>query len=198
MSNIVFPTLAGLTFPVERNAVWMTKTQPAVSGKETRLNLWSYPRYEYTLSYDVLRSDSVNLEFQTILDFYNARQGAFDSWLFNDPDDNTATAQTFGTGDGATTAFQLARTLPGGGFSEPVKAVNTITQVTKNGTPTAAYTYVAATGVLTFTVAPTAGQVLAWTGTYYWRCRFMDDTFNLSKFANQFWETKTLKFQSLK
>lgn len=196
MSNAVFPALVGLKFPVEKTPVWSNKVQPARSGKETRLSFWSYPIWQYSIGYDFLRSDSVNLELQTLAGFFNARQGSYDDWLFNDPDDNSCTASFFGTGDGTTTAFQLARTW--GGNSEPVRAVNTVSQVTKNGTPTAAYTLNANTGVITFTTAPTAGQTLAWSGTFYWRCRFMDDQTTLSKFMTNLWESQTLKFQSCK
>jgi hypothetical protein len=129
MSNAVLPALIGLTFPVEKTPVWSTKIQPGVSGKETRLGLWSYPIWQYSLSFDVLRSDS-HLELQQLVGFFNARQGAFDSWLFDDPDDNTATAQGFGSGDGTTTAFQLARAF--GGATEPVKAPKSGEQIFRN------------------------------------------------------------------
>jgi uncharacterized protein (TIGR02217 family) len=196
MSNAVFPALTGLVFPVEKTPTWSTKVQTAASGKETRLSFWSYPIWQYSIGYDVLRSDAVNLELQTLLGFFNARQGAYDDWLFNDPDDNSCTANFFATGDGTTTAFQLARTW--GGVLEPVRAVNAITQVTKAGSPTTAYTLNSNTGVITFNTAPGAGQALAWSGTFYWRCRFMDDQVTASKFMKNLWETQTLKFQSVK
>jgi uncharacterized protein (TIGR02217 family) len=195
MSNAVLPALVGLNYPVIKTPRWSTKVQTTVSGKETRLNLWSYPIWEYTLGYDVLRSDAVNLELQQLVAFYNARSGSYDDWLFNDPDDNTATNQSFGTGDGTTTAFQLQRAY--GGYVEPVRGINAISSVNVNGTTTAAYT-VSATGLLTFTTAPAASAALRWSGTYYWRVRFMDDHIDLNKFANQFWELKTLRFTSCK
>jgi uncharacterized protein (TIGR02217 family) len=196
MSNAVLPMLRGMSFPVEKTAVWKTKTQTHVSGKETRLNLWSYPLWQWSLSYDVLRSDAVNAELQSLVGFFNARQGSYDSWLFNDPDDNVISAQAFGVGDGTTRAFQLSRTF--GGWNEPVTAINAITQVTVNGTPTSAYTLSQFTGLLTFTTAPAASAVLAWTGSYYWRVRFMDDQTTVSKFMTSLWENQGITFQSIK
>jgi uncharacterized protein (TIGR02217 family) len=196
MSNAVFPALKGASYPVEKTAVWKTKTQSHVSGKETRLNLWSYPLWQWSLPYEFLRSDAVNAELQSLIGFFNARQGAYDSWLFNDPDDNTVTAQTFATGDGTTRAFQLNRTF--GGWNEPVPAINAITQVTVNGTPTVLYSVNTFTGVLTFTTAPAASAVLAWTGSYYWRVRFMDDQTTASKFMSALWEHRGITFQSIK
>lgn len=196
MSDAVFPTLPGLTYPVEKTAIWSTKIQTSVSGKETRLGYWSYPRWEYALRYSILRSDNVNAELQTLVGFFNARMGAYDDWLFLDPDDYIATNQVFATGDGTTTAFQLARTW--GGWTEPVRAVLSVSSVKVNGTPTSAYTVNTSTGVITFTSAPTNGATLAWSGQFYWRCRFLDDQVTAAKFMKDFWETRTLKFQSLK
>ena len=196
MSNAVFPTLPGLAFPVEKTAMWSTRVQTGVSGKETRLNLWSYPIWKYSLPFEMLRSDSVNAELQSLAGFYNARQGSYDTWLFDDPDDDTATLQNFGVGDGSTRSFQLKRSY--GGFSEPVGATNVMTQVRVNAVATGAYTVNASTGILTFTTAPGAGLALDWSGTYYWRCRFDGDEFNVSKFVSQIWDAKAVKFMSVK
>lgn len=198
MSTAVLPALAGLAFPVTKTPEWSTRIQAAISGKETRLGLWSYPLWHYEVAYDMLRSDNVNLELQALLNFYNARQGPNDTWLFNDPDDNTVTTMPFGTGDGVTTQFQLYRTLTAGGFPEPVSAPNVVSQIRKAAVVTAAYTLNTSTGVVTFTTAPAGGAALDWTGTYYWRCRFEDDTFDTEKFANQFWQAQSLKFRSVK
>jgi hypothetical protein len=120
LSNAVFPTLIGARFPVRKLPMWSGKVQQAASGAETRVSYWSYPRWRYTIGFEVLRDAASTQDLQTLVGFYNARQGQFDDFLFSDPDDNAVTAQAFGTGDGTTTAFQLQRTL--GGFAEPVLA----------------------------------------------------------------------------
>lgn len=198
MSNAVFPSLIGLTYPVKKTPIWSTKIQPSTSGKETRLSFWSYPIYEFELSYDMLRSDNTNLELQQLVGFFNARRGAFDDWLFLDPDDNTATGAYIATGDGVTTSFQLARTY--GGVSEPVRATASVSQVTKAGSVVASrdYSVNASTGVITFTTAPSAGQVLTWTGTFYWRCRFRDDQTTVEKFMANLWQNGSIAFRSIK
>ncbi|OQW33939.1 MAG: hypothetical protein A4E20_11970 [Nitrospira sp. SG-bin2] len=144
----------------------------------------------------MLRSLGAFTELQQIVGFYNARNGAYDDWLFNDLYDNTCSLQLFGTGNGVTTAFQLARTY--GTYVEPVRAINTLTQVRVNGTATGAYTHDASTGVITFTTAPGAGQSLDWSGTFYWRCRFLDDHADFSMFMEGLSELKSLKFRTLK
>lgn len=196
MSNAVLPSLPGLAWPVARRPMWSTRIQESASGKETRIGFWSYPRWEYTISFDVLRSLGAFTELQQIAGFYNARNGAYDDWLFNDLYDNTCSLQLFGTGDGVTTSFQLARTY--GGYVEPVRAINTLTQVRINGSVTGAYTYNVSTGVITFTTAPGAGLALDWSGTFYWRCRFLDDHIDFNMSMNGLSELKSLKFRTLK
>jgi hypothetical protein len=46
-------------------------------------------------------------ELRAIDGLFEAMQGQFDTFLYQDPDFNTVTAEQFGTGDGATSAFQL-------------------------------------------------------------------------------------------
>lgn len=129
MSNAVFPSLPGITMNVYRRPMWSTKTLVSASGKEARTSLYSYPRYKYTLEYEFLRSDS-NAELQTLVAFYNSRQGSFDSFLYTDPDDNSVTAQQFAIGNGSTSVYQLTRSF--GGYLEPVFDFNGAPQVYKN------------------------------------------------------------------
>src|SRR5579871_6203290 len=99
MSNAVFPALAGLAYPVTRTPVFKTLVQESVSGKENRAALQLYPRWKWSLSFNFLRDDSNN-EFRELLGFFLAQQGAYDSFLFDDVDDDTAVAQSLGVGNG--------------------------------------------------------------------------------------------------
>ncbi len=119
MSSEIFPSVAGLEYPVVRTPIFSTLAQASASGMETRAALQLYPRWQWTLSFNFLRDDANN-EFRTLLAFFLARQGAFDSFLFDDVDDNAVTGQAIGIGDGSTTVFQLVRSF--GGFTEPVLA----------------------------------------------------------------------------
>lgn len=202
MSNAIFPALVGLGWNVAREPVWQTRRRRAVSGKELRIADWSYPIWRWRLAYDVLRSDAVNLEWQTLAAFFNARQGGFDSFLYADADDNAVTDQAIGTGDGATAIFQLVRTLTGIGasFVEPIIAPNVVTNVKINGVVQGGGTYTvnATTGQITFNAAPGAGLPITATFSYYWRCAFEDDELSFEKFALQMWEGRSVAFASLK
>lgn len=202
MSNAVFPTLAGLSWDVAKTPIWRTAIQSAVSGKELRASLMSYPLWKFSLSYEVLRADSASQELQTLLGFFLGRQGQFDSFLYTDPVDNSVTGQNFGTGDGTTTAFQLVRTYGAGGFTftEPVQNVNGTPSIYVAGVlKTAGTDYtIGSTGIVTFTSAPANGAALTWTGNYYFRCRFLQDSADFNQFMYLLFDLQKLEFQSVK
>src|ERR1039458_1646325 len=131
MGTSVFPSLPGEMFPVTRTPSWDTTVQQNLSGKEVRIANSTYPRWKWELSFSVLRSAAAYTEFQQLAGFFNALQGSFDTFQYQDADDNAVTGQTIGTGDGTTTAFQLVRAF--GGFIEPVLAPNNLSAVYLNG-----------------------------------------------------------------
>lgn len=200
MSTQIFPTLPGLGFNFNRSPIWSNMIQTATSGKEVAIAFWSYPKYMWELTYEVLRSDPSLAELQSLMGFFNSRQGQFDTFLFNDLDDNSVVGASLGVGDGATTVFQLVRAY--GGFIEPMLAPNVITAVKVNGTPTGAYTVSAwgsaNPGQITFTTAPANGAVITADYTFYWPCRFTDDTLTFNKFMNLLWSNDSVKFRSVK
>jgi len=198
MSQQVFPTLIGLAWDVTKTPMFSTKAHKSVSGRELRAAYYSYPLYKFGLKYDVLRSDTVNAELQTLMGFFLARQGSFDTFLFTDPEVNSVTAQGFGTGNGTTTAFQLAHAY--GGYSEPVFDLNGTASIYVNGvlkTVTTDYT-ISSTGLVTFVSAPAAAAALTWTGSFYYRCRFVDDTAEFDNFMYKLWALKRLDLQTVK
>jgi uncharacterized protein (TIGR02217 family) len=199
MSSSVYPSLPGLMFPVGRAVVPPAVTiRTTPSEREYRARDATIPRYRYTLGYEFLRAGARGTELATLVGFYNLMGGPFDTFLFTDPDDHAVTANAFGTGDGATVAFQLLRSF--GGFAEPVWDVNGAPSIYVAGTlktVTTDYT-ISASGVVTFTAAPTAGQSLTWTGNFYRRCRFESATLDTSKFMADLFEAKSVSFISAK
>ena len=193
MTIPVFPVLIGQTWPVTRAPVWKTISQEAMSGKETRLPQFTFPRYKWSLPWDTTFS-----EFAELLGFINSLAGGALPFYFTDAHDNAVAAQGFGEGDGTTTAFQLVRAF--GGFVEPVQSVNGAPSIYVAGTlktVTTDYT-IGSTGIVTFVAAPAAAAALTWTGSYYWLCRLDDDTAEFSEFAQGFLELKKLAFTSIK
>lgn len=196
MSNVVFPTLAGMGIKVRTTVLAppvFTRTTPSL--REYRARDAVYPRYRRVLSYEVLRAGA-EAELQSLVGFFNQRGGSFDNFLFTVPDDNAVAAQSFGVGDGTTTAFQLVRAF--GGFVEPVTAVNGTPQIFKAGVlqATPANYSIGSTGIVTFTAAPTAGQALTWTGSYYVRHRFERDQLEVERFLALLYEARSVELLS--
>ena len=77
MTVPTFPSLIGLSFPVQRTPTWRSIKQEAISGKETRLQMWTYPRYKYEISIDYLGSGAAgqNQDWQALLGFFNSVAG---------------------------------------------------------------------------------------------------------------------------
>jgi uncharacterized protein (TIGR02217 family) len=195
MSTEIFPSLAGLEYPVVRTPVFRTLIQETASGMETRAALQLYPRWQYTLSFNFLRDDANN-EFRTLLAFFLARQGSFDSFLFDDADDDTVTGQAIGLGDGSTRVFQLVRSF--GGFTEPVLAPNAVTIKVGGVALSGSDWSYSGPGQVMLNAAPGHGVGVTADLTYHWPVRFLADQYDFSKFMNRLWEQKKLDFISVK
>jgi uncharacterized protein (TIGR02217 family) len=203
MSSAVFPSLAGLMFPVVRTQMWDTNVQASISGRENRLANWTTPKYSWEGDVSVLRSASPE-DFQTLMGFVNARQGQFDSFLYMDPDDNYVAGQAIGTGDGSTTTFQFVRSL--GGFIEPVLAPNYTAGVSVflNGVlQTTGLTFTAwgnpgNPGQVVFASAPASGVAITANINYYWPCRFNSDKTSFSLDFQGLYSVKKLSWITVK
>ncbi len=189
MSNAILPMFPGLAWGVSKAPQFTTRVQVAASGRELRANFSAYPKYTFKLAYEVLRRQ----EYEQLLGFFLARRGSWDSFLFTDPDDNRASNQLLGAGDGNRTRFQLLRTL--GGFVEPVENVNAITTVTAGGVVQYPGTHynLSPTGILLFRSAPLLGAEVRWSGSFYYRCRFTTDVTEYNKFMTELWDMKRLE-----
>jgi uncharacterized protein (TIGR02217 family) len=209
----IFPTLPGLGWSVSKAPRFATRIQRAVSGRELRVVDQPNPTWIWTLTYAVLRDEHDTRatsgpgvgydELRTLMGFFLQQQGALQPFLFNDPTDDTVSAQPIGTGDGSTTVFQLVRSmgvgLPSGGFAEPIIAPNVVSAIYFDGIVQSAaeYSVDPATGLVTFTAPPPAGQIITADFTYYFRVRFADDTADFENFLYQLWALKQLKLQSI-
>lgn len=140
MSTALFPTLPTLAWSIKRTPSWQTRKIVNMSGKEVVLAEWSYPRYTWEVKYNTLRQGSglyvstdTFTEMSTLMGFYNARNGGFDSFLYQDQDDNAVTGQQIAIANGSSTLYQLVRAF--GGYVEPIFAPNQVTDVYLNGVP---------------------------------------------------------------
>lgn len=211
MSDAVFPELPGLTFPVQKSPIYSTTIKTALSGREVRRSNYATPIWLIGLSFEFLRDEIAMAEFKTLASFFQARRGAFDSFLFRDPDDCTVVNEQIGVGDGVTRSFQLARTF--GGVTEPVCNIdaasliisplmwavdpnapmwgNEISPMWSGALDVLPTDYaLSTTGLLTFNTAPAAGVPVLASFNYYYRCRFQNDQADFQKFMYRLWDLK--------
>lgn len=195
MSSFVFPTIKGLTYPIRRTPQWRTGVNEAISGKESRIAYRQYPRILFSLEYSVLREQASTNELKQLVGLFNALQGSYDTFLYNDPEFNSVTIENFGTGNGTTTSFQLVaryQNSGGPGYAERVQNLSSSPSIYDNGvlkTLTTDYT-ISVTGIITFFTPPVSGHALTWTGTFSYRCRFMDDSIEFEKMMAFLWKTQ--------
>jgi uncharacterized protein (TIGR02217 family) len=162
--------------------------------------------WQFTLVFDFLRDNpAAGLdELRTLMGFFMLCQGAFGTFLFQDPSDDRVSGQQIGTGDTLRTVFQLQRTmgetLPGGGFLEPILAPNVVSAVYFNGIiqDPAGYSVDSMTGLVTFNTAPGSGRIITADYSYYFRCRFVDDSYAFENFMFRLWQLKKLTFISVR
>lgn len=198
MSNAVYPIgLPGLQPAATVAPRFSTRIQSAVSGRETRAAFMAYPLWDVSLAYEFLRATAAAPELDTLAGFFLQMRGSWDNFLVAVPNDNAVTDMAFGTGNGASAAFQLTRTRGAGGFGfvEPVQNLNVLGAVKVAGvTKTLGTDYtVSGAGLVTFATPPAAGAALTWSGSYYYRCRFLHDQADFSRFLNDLWELKKVQ-----
>ena len=195
MSNDVFPSLPGQAWPRLRGIRFANKVIESDSMRKWRASRALYPVYKITLNFNFLRLN----DYVTLKSFFEKHKGRADTFLFDDRDDrlqnDSATPQAFGLGDGVTARFQMIRRQ--GGQLAPIGRYNSISQVRVAGVVTAAYT-LDDYGFITFSTAPASGAVLDWIGSFYWRCAFSSDEFDSREFLRQIWDSKSLQFETEK
>jgi hypothetical protein len=140
VSNSIFPIPAlpsgSRGWDIGKYPVFNTIIQTPISRRgETRISTTPYCTWDFQMTFPYVKgtfNDSTSYLNQ-IAGFYMQMQGAANSWLYDDPQDNTITTPvTFGTGDGVTTSFQLSR--PIGSYADIIQNLNGTPSLFLNGT----------------------------------------------------------------
>jgi len=210
MSLLVMPTFAqiGVTWPIKKTPIFSTVVQTPASGRgELRIPLMLFPRWDFVLKTEYIKGDAQSpiaspSNWQILVNFYMQQQGAASDWLFLDPYDNTVsntTPQVIGTGDGTTTQFAIYRQLATGGALDLIQNYVSAPTIYVNGSAVSSSTYtINQFGVITFNSAPPNTQPVAWSGQFYYRCRFLEDSWSdLQEDFYQIWSLDGLKFRSV-
>ena len=192
MSNLLFPKIKGLAWNVVVNPTFSTEIQQSLSSREVRLQNYVNPIWEFSVSYEYLlndpktRDDTDFTGLETLMGFFLARGGQFDTFLLNltdltgrledsaysgQPCLNMTTGNTY-AGDGSTTSFQLCRNL--GGFLEACQnpANQAATVYVNGGAKVQGTDYSITNGMVLFAVAPANGAAVTADFTFLYRVRF--------------------------
>lgn len=205
MSTQIFPTLPGLGWSLHKQPNWSTRVATHQGGREIRAASQQYPVWDFELTFEVLPSGGAYQGagtdgFQTLMDFYLARQGQFDTFLFQDPSDCAVVEGQIGVADGVTATFTLTRSFAGG-FAEPVGYVfgGGLSAVYVGGSAVSSSLYTfTPPNTLTFATAPASGAgPVAASFDFYFSVRFAEDMNDFEQFMANLWQVKTLKLRSV-
>lgn len=129
------------------------------SGHEQRNINWAEARGKYNVAQGV----KTEAQLKELIAFFRNRQGRAHGFRFKDWADFKAVGVTIGTGNGAKTQFQMVTNYVSSGTVNRVikKTVNGTVKIYKNGVLQSSGVSVNNdTGMVTFTMAPTLGQVV--------------------------------------
>lgn len=207
MSDVRFPELPGLDWNTTKTPEFNTKVMTSINGRELRASYQAVPKYTITLAYTFLRERQGRNELQQLESFFYARRGSFDSFLFKMPDDYAYQCRFIG--DAQTTQWRLYKETPSG--SLPLSHVEPSSKTAEvlmwNQSPSKAMwskpenlmwqkrtLTIQADGIAVITPALEQGQILQnITGTYYYRCRFKEDSQQYTNFAEKLWSAKKVE-----
>jgi hypothetical protein len=206
----LYPTLPGLTYSVIKRPKFFTGIGKSTTGREVRVGYALNPLWEWDLTYNYLpdqrtAASASDSDLKLLVGFYLSQTGSLQTFQFEDPDDNSVTAQVLGSTDGVTTTWVLQRSFGGGdgSGSEPVGWVNTSQpfHVYLDGAlvDPASYDLLTTIGVnqqVRFHSAPETGHVLTVTMRYYFAVRFSADTYDFEKFMDKLWSIQTITLAS--
>ncbi|MDC4404079.1 DUF2460 domain-containing protein [Acinetobacter baumannii] len=209
MSNVLFPELPGLEWDTSLTPMFNTKIMTSINGRELRASFQAAPKYEISLSYAFLRENKGRKELQQLQGFYLERRGAFDSFLYKMPEDNEFNC-TF-VGDGSTTSFQLYKDM----YTSQLPLGNTEEQILGEVDPNMwnqaaaktmwntnqeklmwnnATAQITSDGKYVLSQPIEEGVEVTVTGTFYYRCRFKDDTQQYVNFMHKLWKAGKVEF----
>ena len=206
MSSLLFPyTLAGIQFNYLRYLMPVTGVFKSVAGNISTIAYQPYPNTHFEYSWEFLQDQNVSpapLGLQQVAGLIGAVLGRYDSFLHTDPDFNTVTAQPFGTGNATAGPFQLVAAYGTAGYvgtPELVQNLNGTPTIYDNGVPVSSPNYsIGPTGEVTFASGhfPASGHDLTWAGSFYYRCRFDEDYYDLRKDMKGLWSLEKITFTS--
>jgi hypothetical protein len=195
----IFPSMPGLTFPVTITPRTLNLRQaPHPSGREVRLQAGSLPVWQFTLDFALLRGTPGFTEYAEMLGFFFAQLGSQRAFLFRLPQDCEVTDQDFTITNGRSVFGPLVRTYAGS--TEPVGYVDTTQPFAlyQDGDLVDSSDYFILRDApgdqkIKFRDTPPAGKTLSVDMSFFYVCRFADDTIDVEEFMNRLYSLASVK-----
>lgn len=207
-TNVITPTLPVfpnnpilLSFPFHESPRFNTiiRTPRSLRG-EIRIPTYQPTLWEFSWDVNYIPGDAelVNSVWQKLLNFYEIVMSGTQFFLFYHPYRHTATNIAIGTGDGTTASFSLILTYVTGGAGELVQQLATVPQIFINGVQQSIFSYnINKYGTVTFLTPPLSGSTISWSGTFFYMCSFVGDSWNqLQQDYFQIWSKQDLKMET--
>lgn len=185
MSNEVFNFQPDSPFSEEIE--WLTVVSESEGGKEQRYQKWVKPKRTFRLH---LSSRQLT-ETTNLWRMYQRMKGSFDTFLFQNPNENPVTAEVVGSGDGQKSVFYLGNNVDvGSGDLISVPGSDTFTRSvggTGDFLAFSAYTITTSVGQITTNAVLPSGDVLKATYNFYYRVRFKEQSMSRDLFTANLW-----------
>jgi uncharacterized protein (TIGR02217 family) len=198
---IIMPTMPlSMAKGLSKSPSFNTVLQKGPAGINAAIALRPFPVWSFEFDLDSVQGheqDAQTVVAQFLGTFMATCGGAF-PFQFVDPQDSHATNAQFGIGDNVTTAFQLSRNIFGS--IDIIQNLPVPPTIFVNGAVNAGLT-ISSSGIVTFTDPPAEGDVLTWSGSFRYLCRFSADivdatrTFTINNMIDT-WQFSSIKFSS--
>ena len=208
MTNQFFPDL-NLAYDYVKKPYYETKIAVSVNGRELRASLQSQPKYELTLALPVMSQRNSDIELDTLENFFHRMKGSFQSFLLKVMDDNVYNYTIIG--DDTKSVYNIikgdlilsnVKAITGGSVSPFMwnTADSTLMWNTLNSTKMwydeLSYT-ISEKGIITFNRNLKLGETVIIPVEYYYRCRFSEDSQQLTLFTHKLWKGEVNLIASL-
>ena len=162
--------------PLDEEITYNTLVTPFEDGKEQRRKKWSSPKRTFSIQFNALQDS----EADRLWNFYKSREGAYDTFYFENPSDSPISAETSTTvAIGTNGAFSFAN------YPWPSGDVVIYKNSVASGDEGIDWTVNRATGVVSFVAGyyPEAGKIISADHPFSYVVRFAEDKLSKSLFS---------------
>ena len=181
MSYPIMPPLPlSMAAGLKKSPNFNTVRQKGPAGVTSGIALKPYPTWDFEWSLDHItgHEQDATTAVAQMLGTFMATAGGAGLFLFQDPQNNTVTGAQFGVGDDVSVSFQLSRNIYG--YPDIIQNTDGTPLIYVDGVE-ASPTDISSSGIITFATPPIRSGILTWAGSFYYLCRFSEDTIDATR-----------------